>query len=226
MKKIDINGQELKYVVKVKNNKNTYFKVKDDYVLVTTNKYVSEKIIVEHLIQNNKRYFELINRNDEVKKYFDDSSIYLWGIKYPLYISNSNHFKYEINELGVFVSSKELIVSKIKRKIYLNEIKVKVSSFESKINNVLLTFNINEQTYHYKYLKSKFGSFHKKKDKTYITLNTFLATLDEQVLYYVIMHEYAHVKEFNHSKKFYSLLAQMMPNYRKYDNLLKKIVIM
>jgi len=74
-----------------------------------------------------------------------------------------------------------------------------------------------------KYLKSKFGSYHRKNKE--ITLNTFLARLNPIYLSYVIYHEYAHAIVFNHSKDFYNLLGEFMPNHRVYQKDLKKIAI-
>ena len=74
-----------------------------------------------------------------------------------------------------------------------------------------------------KYLKSKFGSYHRKNNE--ITLNTFLARLDKIFLVYVIYHEYAHALVFNHSKDFYHLLSEFMPNHKVYQKDLKKIAI-
>lgn len=40
---------------------------------------------------------------------------------------------------------------------------------------------------------------------------------------YVILHELAHTIEHNHSKKFWSIVEKMMPNYMNQKNILKKI---
>ncbi len=40
---------------------------------------------------------------------------------------------------------------------------------------------------------------------------------------YVIIHELCHLKEFNHSKKFYALLESILPDWKERKNELKKI---
>lgn len=47
-----------------------------------------------------------------------------------------------------------------------------------------------------------------------ITLNTKLIHLDLALIDYVIMHELCHLIEHNHSKRFYALLARMMPDWK------------
>ena len=40
---------------------------------------------------------------------------------------------------------------------------------------------------------------------------------------YVVVHELAHIKEKNHSARFYALVERYMPDYREREILLKKI---
>ena len=60
-----------------------------------------------------------------------------------------------------------------------------------------------------KVLKSKFGSCQIIKKE--ITINAFL---DPMYLYYVLLHEYCHLIQANHSKAFYNLLDQVMPMHK------------
>jgi len=39
---------------------------------------------------------------------------------------------------------------------------------------------------------------------------------------YVVVHELAHIKEKNHSARFYALVERYMPDYREREKLLKK----
>lgn len=48
-----------------------------------------------------------------------------------------------------------------------------------------------------------------------ITLNLKLMQLDIDLLDYVIVHELCHLREFNHSPRFYALLDAAMPDWKK-----------
>ncbi len=50
--------------------------------------------------------------------------------------------------------------------------------------------------------------------KNNISLNSNLAFLTDDLIDYVILHELAHTKIKNHSKKFWALLEQILPNYK------------
>ncbi len=69
-----------------------------------------------------------------------------------------------------------------------------------------------------KYNTSNWGSCSSKRN---INLSTRLLLTNMQVLDYVIVHELAHLKELNHSKKFWSIVKKAMPDYEKYEDWLK-----
>lgn len=54
-----------------------------------------------------------------------------------------------------------------------------------------------------------------------ITINKKLAGKDEKVIEYVVLHEMCHLKYMNHSKEFWNLVENHMPEYKKYKNMLK-----
>ena len=44
---------------------------------------------------------------------------------------------------------------------------------------------------------------------------------EKKVIDYVIIHELSHLKHMNHSKSFWKEVAQMMPDYKMYEGILK-----
>jgi predicted metal-dependent hydrolase len=54
-----------------------------------------------------------------------------------------------------------------------------------------------------------------------ITLNVKLLFLPQQIVEYVMTHELCHLKEMNHSKRFWQLLESLFPRYRKLDEQLR-----
>ena len=58
--------------------------------------------------------------------------------------------------------------------------------------------------------KTRWGSCSKKGN---INFNYKIALLPAHIADYIIVHELCHLKEFNHSRNFWNLVAQAVPNY-------------
>lgn len=53
-----------------------------------------------------------------------------------------------------------------------------------------------------------------------ITINSKLAKKEEKIIEYVVLHEMCHLIHMNHSKEFWKLVENNMPEYKKYKNIL------
>jgi predicted metal-dependent hydrolase len=219
MDKFEKNGKFIPYLVQRKQIKNTYFRYRNGHLVITTNPKTKLDQILGFMDQKFDQFYDKFERSKQMES---DHEITLWGTHYRL-IKSYGKFSYEIISNTVYVDSKSDDIQKIKKEIYKVEMVKRLEEVIPLVNRIIMTRGIFPVPIKLKYLKSKFGSYHKKNKE--ITLNTFLSRLDEIYLYYVLYHEYAHVLVFNHSKDFYNLLAQLMPNHRQYQKDLKKIAI-
>jgi len=55
-----------------------------------------------------------------------------------------------------------------------------------------------------------------------IKLNVHLIRLPKELIDYIILHELAHIKEKNHSSKFYDFLGTLLPNHKQLSKEMKK----
>lgn len=67
--------------------------------------------------------------------------------------------------------------------------------------------------------RSKWGSCSSKKN---LNFNCLLMLTPPEVIDSVIVHELCHLKEMNHSKRFYALVLSVYPDYYKHDKWLKQ----
>lgn len=86
--------------------------------------------------------------------------------------------------------------------------------------NVAYNFTVNRISI--KNQKSRWGSCSKKGN---LNFNYRVALLPERLADYVILHELCHLGEFNHSLRFWDLVAKTMPSYKKIRQEFKKIPI-
>lgn len=66
--------------------------------------------------------------------------------------------------------------------------------------------------------KKRFGSCNGKNS---LCFSCFLMKYPMEAVDYVVVHELAHIKHHNHSKDFYNLINQYMPDYKQREKLLK-----
>ncbi|MEA3316005.1 MAG: SprT family zinc-dependent metalloprotease [Campylobacterota bacterium] len=70
----------------------------------------------------------------------------------------------------------------------------------------------------YRFNKTRWGSCSYENN---ISINYKLLQFKEEVIEYVVLHELAHIKEKNHSKRFWSIVSFYIPNYKVLENQLK-----
>lgn len=220
MDKIEKDGKVLPYIIIHKKNKHTYFRVKNDGVYITTsskNKTLVKEVLLARFDYFYETYIKLVNKstfNNQIK---------LENKIYNLEYVESKKFSYKILEDIIIIYGQKDKINVYIRKIYLNHLTEMLKQIIGAVNETIIKNGINPRPIKLKYLKSKFGSYHRIHDE--ITLNTFLATQNIKYLEYVLYHEYAHVKHFDHSKAFYDFLKKLMNDYEIYHNALKKIAI-
>ena len=90
------------------------------------------------------------------------------------------------------------------------------------VNERIIFFN---QFYGYKWnnivirnQKTRWGSCSKKGN---LNFNYKIALLPSEVADYIIVHELCHLKEFNHSKRFWNLVSQTIPEYKEIKKQIK-----
>lgn len=96
---------------------------------------------------------------------------------------------------------------------YLNEtLHAKIGLLRPNLDLIINSYNLNSPKILVKKMQGKWGSCYIHKNIIYI--NQKLVHYPINCLQYVMLHEYMHFIEANHSKDFYSLIKTHMPNYK------------
>lgn len=194
-----------------KSNKNTYIRVKKDFtILVTTNYFTKDKAITK-LIEENESKIEAMIEVQKKKHENNDGFFYL-GKKYEIiYVE---YCDISFGEQRVFMRK-----SLDQDKWYKKQAQL---IFKEQLDKVYATFskNIPYPTLKIRKMTTRWGVCNVR-TKT-VTLNLELIKRDVAYLDYVIVHELSHLIHANHSKEFWSLVEENMPEYKKYRKEMKE----
>lgn len=205
------NGLEFEYEIIRKNNKNIYFRVKEDLVVyVSAPMYMSAKSILKLIEQNESAILNMYEKQESRSKDID-KYMYLGKKYYIEFDENINEVTFSDNK--VITQSKEALDEFTREsilKIYEEEIELCKKCFSS----------LPDFTWRVRFMKTRWGVCNTR--KKVITLNTELIKKDKDLLDYVIIHEMCHFFEGNHSKAFWNLVGQAYPRYKEARKRLKE----
>ena len=200
---IDNNTYEV--VIERKNNKNLYIRVKEDKKIHVTCNYLTTKITIKHILEENKNSIrKMIEKVD--KRSNDSSKIFYLGNIYDIiinstvrevYISGSNIYTKDMNMLNKWYKD-EIIRIFDERYVYV------YNHFNENIKSPILKIRT---------MKTRYGVYNKKNHT--ITLNSKLIEFDIEKIDYVIIHELSHIIHFNHSKAFWNLVGKYCTDYKR-----------
>lgn len=120
--------------------------------------------------------------------------------------------------------------SKIKQREIVDNM-LKLTQEDIKSLKMLAEKVINEKVYNYSQImgvkptgikitsaQKRFGSCNSKNS---LCFSYTLMLYPDEAIDYVVVHELAHIKHHNHSKEFYKLVSDYLPDYKKREALLK-----
>ena len=150
--------------------------------------------------------------NKDIIKY---NQILFLGKKYSIELIGGLK-KIELSENSILVpSSTSNVVTKIKNWFMTNAKKILKDRLEyfadiMQLDYASLTINNS---------KTRWGSCDSNRN---IKLNYRLVMLPHKLIDFVIVHELAHILEFNHSKDFYKIISHIIPGYKIQQKQLKE----
>ena len=156
---------------------------------------------------------------DDYGQTYVKDSIYFLGTKYKLHI-----IKDKISSIIISEGLKIVTLHVLDKRKYSEDIKKWYTNKTAKIVTERLTMinfrlNLQYNKVVIRNQRSRWGSCSKKRN---LNFNLFLAAFPPEVIDYVIIHELLHLKELNHSKKFWELVSAIDPHYKKHREMLHR----
>ena len=206
---VEIDNKEYEVEIIKKNNRNTYVRVKNGKIVVSTN-YLTSKSSILKLINDNKDSIIKMINNDN-KKSDREEKFYYFGKEYDvIYGFQEIDFSDDKIYASDDIKLKKYIDKEIVR-IYSERMEYYYNKFEERIP--VPNLKIRKMT-------SRWGVCNIKNHN--ITLNYQLSKYDICCLDYVIVHELSHFIHPNHSRDFWNLVGKYYPDYKKCRKMLKE----
>jgi predicted metal-dependent hydrolase len=137
------------------------------------------------------------------------------GYKSKARLKNGNLIRIEIVS-GLTLSAAKKTVQNLSEKLIIKDQTPYLCEVLNELNQ--LYFQENFVNCRFKRTRSRFGSCSTKRN---INISFRLLFAPREIFRYVCVHELAHLKEFNHSKEFWSLVESAMPDYKNCEKWLK-----
>lgn len=168
------------------------------------------------------------NRLPDQKKQYCNGEVYLYlGRECPLRITSMNNIKkplafFQDSELKVEISentSEDQLPFLVKEAVWNFYSKRAEEEVEKLLKIYSKKLGVDTPIFKVKYQKKRWGSC---SAENVLRINFQLIMAPPKQLEYVVVHELCHVKEKNHSARFWKFVRELMPDYEKHRNSLKK----
>lgn len=208
--------------------KNMYIHIKDGKVFVKIpNNYSNKK--ADDFVKSKEKWIldkllEYDKSSRKIKEYVSGERFKVLGDEYILDVKFGDKNKSIVNlndgVIEVILSNKckSGINDRVKELIDKMYLKIAEKSVYRFVNMWEDIIGICPSSVNFKKSKMAWG---KCDFKGKITINPDLMMFDEDVINYVVLHEFCHLKYMNHSKFFWNMVGKYMPNYKEIKNKLK-----
>ena len=200
---IKIDNNDIEGLLIPKNNKNIYFRINNNKLVITYPQKLREKELEKIINQNIRAIKKMYNKYQ--KQIYNNLTFSYLGKKYTVIYDNSINEPIIEDEYIIFKDEK------MKDKFINNQT---INIFSKRLEEISKDFDyLPLYKLKIRKMKTRWGVCNRSNNT--ITLNSELLKKDITLLDYVIVHELCHFKEANHSTKFWLEVSKHYPNYKE-----------
>ncbi len=232
IKEIVLNGKRIEYDLQRKDVKNINLRIKADRtIFLSANPRISEQIIeefieskAEYILKALAHYEERARYATKPKQYVDGETFRILGHDRRLRIVDGNKNTIESDESYIILTVKDpndyVLKKKMLDKWLMSICKDTVQSLCDAIYPKFQKYGVEYPIIRYRNMVSRWGSCQPKRGV--LTFNYALVEAPISCIEYVVVHEFTHFLQPNHSKMFYQQLAMFMPDWEERKKILEK----
>jgi predicted metal-dependent hydrolase len=232
---VKANDKEIHYQLERKPVKNLNLRIRSDRsIYVSANSAVPIDEIdlfviskASYISDAIERFNEMAKYKPQPKQYVSGETFYIQGRALRLQVSKSEKDMISSDGIYIFLSVKDPDNFDKKRRMvnrFLNkQCRLVFEEIIHSIYPVFEKYGVSYPNLRIRSMETRWGSCLAKKG--IITLNKRLLEAPRNCIEYVVMHEFCHFIHPNHSKRFYSFLSMLMPDWKKRKALLEKTAV-
>ncbi len=95
--------------------------------------------------------------------------------------------------------------------------RIAIKEIEDAMEKTRIMLGIAPEDYEIKRIKHTLGKCSNNKK---IMINPDIVMFSKEIIDYIVLHEFCHLKYKTHARKFYQMLEKYMPNYTEYENII------
>lgn len=225
-------GTNIQYTLERKKVKNINLRIRaDGSVYVSANHSLTD-VSIDSFIQSKgdyilkalQRFKELEKYEPMPKKYVSGETFVILGRGLRLKVIQGNEESVTSDGVYIFLTVRDKNDSTRKERLvrrYLDsQCKIIFADVAKSVYSLFRKYNVEMPQIRIREMKTRWGSCLPKKG--IITLNARLLEAPLNCIEYVVLHEFCHFIQPNHSKRFYDLVAMFMPDWRERKQALEK----
>ena len=232
---VEVETQEIHYQLERKPVKNLNLRIRSDRsIYVSANSAVPTDEIdlfviskASYISNAIERFNEMAKYKPQPKQYVSGETFYIQGRALRLQVSKSEKDMISSDGIYIFLSVKDPDNFDKKRRMvnrFLNkQCRLVFEEIIHSIYPVFEKYGVSYPNLRIRNMETRWGSCLAKKG--IITLNKRLLEAPRNCIEYVVMHEFCHFIHPNHSKRFYSFLTMLMPDWKERKALLEKTAV-
>ena len=222
-----LNGQRIQVEIERKKIKNLNMKLSIDGIIFISAPFgLPEERIEEFILSKSDwicKHLEVQKKRKEAQslRSFDRPVVQLLGKRYFLVIEKGNNEGFELDgDIMKLTCKDESRVVSVFEKQAKDMLMSILEQKRIRLDQVMDDYRLAHPEIIIRKMKGKWGSCTPSKAK--IAMNQMLIHVPVSCIEYVLIHEYMHMICPDHSKRFYSLIQNLMPDYKNCMKILKE----
>lgn len=218
------NGEQIPYQLERRSRRTIGLKISATGLIVHAPKRISQSLLENALLEKadwiRKKLSQLVDNQPAELVWEDGAELLYLGNPFRLSLSKDSVNRKPEFEDGVLylrlksIEDGDAVKTKVVqwyKKVALTDFARRLELFSSKLGVALPALFLSNA-------QSRWGSCNSKRE---IRINWRLLQAPPHIINYVICHELAHLKQMNHSPKFWAVVESLQPDYKEAERALK-----